>query len=309
MDEVQQVRKAIDRNNAMKRSIAKRLRNNEKKSEKFREELMHKITSSEFRELMELEYRIGKLELDNMELEQSRIVHETIVRGKDLTIQKLQLQLAQRDALIAHQQQVLETHDIKDEGLEKHHQKLDAAKENSCMAEGFDTLRSGQFRLLNCASDDLVSLAPTSRGSPHGSLSTNTSASNLHHPASNYGRDVDTASRADSRLSICSTVVPSLPPSPSSRAGSSLGFGVVSPIPYAQTGMDDESAMLDTTRELPRDLNLKQQNPRKQQNASVSLSLPPSPLPPPLSLTFSSRVLPSLPPSVFGLVVTMAVVL
>lgn len=47
---------------------------------------------------MKLQYRIGKLELDNMELEQSRIVHESAMRGKDLTIQKLQLQVGvQRD--------------------------------------------------------------------------------------------------------------------------------------------------------------------------------------------------------------------
>lgn len=42
---------------------------------------------------MKLQYRIGKLELDNMELEQSKIVHESAMRGKDLTIQKLQLQV------------------------------------------------------------------------------------------------------------------------------------------------------------------------------------------------------------------------
>ena len=65
--------------NSARSALDAQLKDNEKKSEKFREELMHKITSSEFRELMELEYRIGKLELDNMELEQSRIVHETIV--------------------------------------------------------------------------------------------------------------------------------------------------------------------------------------------------------------------------------------
>ncbi len=255
MGEVQQVRKAIDRNNAIKRSIAKRLRNNQKKSESFREELTHKITSSEFRELMELEYRIGKLELDNMELEQSRIVHDTIVRGKDLTIQKLQLQLAQRDAVIVHQQQVLQANHIKDECLDKHIQDLESAKEHSCMTEGFDTLRSGQFRLLNCASDsDLASIATTtSRGSVKGSPILNHSASNLHD-------DIDVSNRVDSRISICSTVVPSAPPSPSSGRGSSLGFGVVSPIPYAQTGMEDESAVLDSTRELP----------RKQQIALVS---------------------------------------
>jgi hypothetical protein len=31
----------------------------------------------------------GRLELENMELEQHRIVHESIVQGKDLVIQKL----------------------------------------------------------------------------------------------------------------------------------------------------------------------------------------------------------------------------
>lgn len=48
---------------------------------------------------MKLQYRIGKLELDNMELEQSRIVHESAMRGKDLTIEKLQLQVRDRIAL------------------------------------------------------------------------------------------------------------------------------------------------------------------------------------------------------------------
>ena len=50
---------------------------------------------------MKLQYRIGKLELDNMELEQSRIVHESAMRGKDLTIQKLQLQVLESLNLVA----------------------------------------------------------------------------------------------------------------------------------------------------------------------------------------------------------------
>lgn len=51
------------------------------------------ITGEDRNQLMKLQYRIGKLELDNMELAQSRIVHESAMRGKDLTIQKLQLQV------------------------------------------------------------------------------------------------------------------------------------------------------------------------------------------------------------------------
>ena len=38
---------------------------------------------------MELQYQVGRLELENMELEQHRIVHESVLKGKDLTIQKL----------------------------------------------------------------------------------------------------------------------------------------------------------------------------------------------------------------------------
>ena len=56
---------------------------------------------------MELQYQVGRLELENMELEQHRIVHESILKGKDLIIQKLQLQLAVRDKLINRQQAVL----------------------------------------------------------------------------------------------------------------------------------------------------------------------------------------------------------
>lgn len=43
-----------------------------------------------------VQYRIGRLELENMELEQSRIVHESMMKGKDLTIQKVLLQVGAR---------------------------------------------------------------------------------------------------------------------------------------------------------------------------------------------------------------------
>ena len=47
-----------------------------------------------------------------MELEQHRIVHESILKGKDLVIQKLRLQLAVRDKLIQRQQNVLTEHGL-----------------------------------------------------------------------------------------------------------------------------------------------------------------------------------------------------
>lgn len=112
--ECEQLRKAIMKNNGMKKSIAKRLRLNEREAEKFREELSTKITGEDRRELMELQYQVGRLELENMELEQHRIVHESILKGKDLVIQKLRLQLAVRDKLIQRQQSILKDNSLDD---------------------------------------------------------------------------------------------------------------------------------------------------------------------------------------------------
>lgn len=110
--ECEQLRKAIVKNNGMKKNISKRLRHNEKDAEKFREELSHNLTGEDRRELMALQYQVGRLELENMELEQHQIIHESILKGKDLVIQKLRLQLAVKDKLINRQQQVLKEHDL-----------------------------------------------------------------------------------------------------------------------------------------------------------------------------------------------------
>jgi kinesin family protein 18/19 len=118
--ETEQLRKAIAKNNLMKKSIANRLRLNEAEAEEFRDELSNNITGEDRRELMELQYQVGRLELENMELEQHRIVHESIVKGKDLIIQKLRLQLAVKDKVIQHQQRVLTENGLQDSaGLEK----------------------------------------------------------------------------------------------------------------------------------------------------------------------------------------------
>lgn len=110
--ECEQLRKAIIKNNGMKKNIAKRLRHNEREAEKFRDELVNNVTGEDRRELMALQYQVGRLELENMELEQHRIVHESILKGKDLVIQKLKLQLAVRDKLINRQQAVLREHNL-----------------------------------------------------------------------------------------------------------------------------------------------------------------------------------------------------
>jgi hypothetical protein len=110
--ECEQLRKAVSKNQLMKKNIAKRLRFNEKEAEKFRSGLNEKVTSEDRRELMELQYQVGKLELENMELEQQRMVHDSMLKGKDLAIHKLKLQLAMKDKLIQKQRTALGDHGI-----------------------------------------------------------------------------------------------------------------------------------------------------------------------------------------------------
>jgi hypothetical protein len=59
LSECEQLRKAIAKNNAMKKNIEKRLRNNERDAEQFRTELGSKITGEDRKELMELQYQVS----------------------------------------------------------------------------------------------------------------------------------------------------------------------------------------------------------------------------------------------------------
>ncbi|OQS06137.1 DEAD/DEAH box RNA helicase [Thraustotheca clavata] len=126
-----------------KPDLTRKLRQTEKAADEFRAALELNITSDEKRELLLMEYRIGKLELENMELEQSRTVQETLSRGKDLTIEKLKLQLRLRDNIIQKQQAILDKHDI---GHEVSYGFLDTL-EDATLTDGFDTLRQSMERI------------------------------------------------------------------------------------------------------------------------------------------------------------------
>ena len=99
---------ATEKNNLLKKEIEARLEENVRKAALVRAELKKKITSEERQELLELEYRIGMLELENMELEHSRMLHTSVVTEKDVLIERLRLQIAARDRVITEQQQQLE---------------------------------------------------------------------------------------------------------------------------------------------------------------------------------------------------------
>jgi len=107
-EEVTRLRKATEANNVTKRSISRRLKSVVRHAERFRRDLSQKITGRDFERLTEHQYRIGKLELDNMELEQSSVVQQSIMRGKDLSLQKYKVQVAVYNRIIANQNAVLE---------------------------------------------------------------------------------------------------------------------------------------------------------------------------------------------------------
>jgi hypothetical protein len=68
---------------------------NAETAEQLRSLLALRTTSAGMKEILELEYRVGVLELENMELEHSRMLHDLVVRQKDMKIRKLRLRVRQ----------------------------------------------------------------------------------------------------------------------------------------------------------------------------------------------------------------------
>ena len=78
------------------------MQRNAKLAEELRDKLVTRTTSEGMKEMLELEYRVGVLELENMELEHSRMLHDLIVRQKDMKLRKHKLRVrATRRFLVA----------------------------------------------------------------------------------------------------------------------------------------------------------------------------------------------------------------
>ena len=67
---------------------------NARMAEDIRSDLASKTTSDGMKEILELEYKVGLLELENMELEYSRMLHELVVRRKDMKLRKFKLMVS-----------------------------------------------------------------------------------------------------------------------------------------------------------------------------------------------------------------------
>ena len=116
--EISQLERANMKNCQQKLDIERRLKENEDASAAVRWQMETRITSEERRELMELEYRIGMLELENMELERSRMVHRSCMSHKDMLIKRLFSQLELRDTIIDEQKKLLCNNGVGSEAVE-----------------------------------------------------------------------------------------------------------------------------------------------------------------------------------------------
>ncbi|KAF0696810.1 Aste57867_12472 [Aphanomyces stellatus] len=167
-----------------KSELTRKLRQTERAAEEFRAALEHTITSDEKRELLLMEYRIGKLELENMELEQTRTVHETLSRGKDLTLEKLKLQLRLRDKIIQKQQAILDKHDL---GHEVRYGILDTL-EDATLTDGFDTLRLSMERISSPAVVGSRTASPSFMPLPKATTRTTVVLPDIYETRSPMGR-------------------------------------------------------------------------------------------------------------------------
>ena len=117
--EREQLRRATVNNESLKGKLEKRFRDNQRQANALRTQMQTRITGSERRELMELEYRVGMLELENMEVERHKILHRSSIAHRDSVIQKLLEQLQLRDLVIEEQSAAL-----RGAGVRKHVQDL-----------------------------------------------------------------------------------------------------------------------------------------------------------------------------------------
>lgn len=111
-EEVVTIQRNARKNKKLRKRLLKRLKENEDVTQRLREELPKRITNEDYREFLQLEYRIKGLELENMELEESNLLRDLMVKQKDLEIKKLELRLEISNRIINDQRSVLAEHNL-----------------------------------------------------------------------------------------------------------------------------------------------------------------------------------------------------
>jgi hypothetical protein len=112
LKEIEELRGAMDSNARVKDDIMQRLDENKKQSDKMHHDLGRRANSNERRSLMELEYRVLKVELEKLELERSTMLQEMVVKQKNQILDEAKQQLRLRDMIIDAQRQLLMENNI-----------------------------------------------------------------------------------------------------------------------------------------------------------------------------------------------------
>lgn len=162
-------RSVLRQNIESQKELKKRVAEVEVNAKKLRKEMMGNITSEERQELMTLEVRMQTLELEKMDLERSRMMHKSELDEKDTLIQRLRMQLAARDNIIAQQREALESLGHNDRCLTAY-QRLERLDTTSDMGRAAKKHRVGRaVAAADAATGDIFGhKSPHShRGSPH----------------------------------------------------------------------------------------------------------------------------------------------
>jgi hypothetical protein len=121
-DECRALYKAIEKNQLKKRHLMKDLRKQETKASEARKRMIEEFNQAQLevdQHLIDAEYQVGNLELEVMELEHTQAAHEGVLRHRDLTIQKMTIQMQIRDKVISKLCAVLSQHGLDAEAREE----------------------------------------------------------------------------------------------------------------------------------------------------------------------------------------------
>eukprot|EP00736_Rhodelphis_marinus_P000543 Rmarinus@m.12582 len=105
--DLKKLNSTVAANEDMRTTLEKRLEENENEGKRLRMDFKQHVDNRERRELLELQYKMHGLELENTELGEQTVLQVQSIKDRDVQIQNLIYQLQLRDKIISEQQSAL----------------------------------------------------------------------------------------------------------------------------------------------------------------------------------------------------------
>lgn len=150
-EELARHQRTMDANRSERQELKRKLLENARSSERLKHSTLDTLSSEERRELMQMEYRIGTLELDKMELVEAKIGQESLAKAKDLSIEKLEQELLIRDQIIQDQRQILVSNEL--DTLVNYGRNIVNSLEDATLSDGFESLTESITRMVTPPTD------------------------------------------------------------------------------------------------------------------------------------------------------------